>query len=81
MPGEVLDKESTIAAIEAAGGWDAFEITDARAVQLCDGAVLVNYRFDGTRGELAYSAVLSSAYVADELGDWKLVFHQQTHTG
>lgn len=78
VPGETLDKEGTVAAIEEAGGWDRFEVIDPRAVQLREGAALVTYLFNGIRGGFDYSALLSSAYVCDEGGTWKLVFHQQT---
>lgn len=78
VPGESLDREGTIAAIDRAGGWDAFEITDQRAVQLGEDAALLTYRFGGARGDFHYAATLSSAYVRGRDGEWKLAFHQQT---
>ena len=78
VPSEVLDKEATIAAVESSPGWDEFSIEDETVVLLGEGAALVTYRFDGRRSDLDYAALLSSAYVRSNDGDWKLAFHQQT---
>jgi hypothetical protein len=77
VPSQVLDKEQTIAAVEASPGWDDFSIAEETVVLLGEDAALVTYRFDGRRSDLDYEALLSSAYVRSD-GGWKLVFHQQT---
>lgn len=78
VPAEVLDKELTIAAVEASPGWEEFSIEGETVVLLGDDAALVTYRFNGRRSDLDYAAFLSSAYVRSEGGEWKLAFHQQT---
>ena len=77
VPGAVLDRESTIAAMDESAGWDSFSIEDARALALGDGAGLLTYTFNGQRGNQTYRAVLSSVYVRRD-GDWKMALHQQT---
>jgi hypothetical protein len=76
VPGQVLDRDAAIAAMDASTGWDAFAMEGPRALPLGDGAALLTYTFTGRRGELEYRAVLASAYRRED--DWRLVFHQQT---
>jgi hypothetical protein len=78
VPGQALDREQAIAGVEESGGWDEFSIDGETLVLLGDDAALISYRFRGRRGELNYEALLSSAYLMTENGDWKLAFHQQT---
>jgi hypothetical protein len=78
VPAQVLDKESTVSAVAESPGWDEFSIDDETVVLLAEASALVTYRFRGRRGETAYAAFLSSAYVRAESGEWKLAFHQHT---
>jgi hypothetical protein len=80
VPGQRFDKETVVAAMDASPGWDDFSIEDERLLRLRADAALLSYRFRGRRGGFLYTAVLSSAYVRSERGDWKLAFHQQTPT-
>jgi hypothetical protein len=78
VPGQVLNKQQTVEAMDATAGWDDFSFDDERFVELADGAALLNYRFQGRRGEdFTYTALMGSVYVR-EGGAWKMAFHQQT---
>jgi hypothetical protein len=77
VPGATLDKEATIAAIDAEGDWDEFAIEGETGLRLGSDAAVVTYRFRGRRGDFRYSAQLASAY-AREGERWLLVLHQQT---
>lgn len=79
VPGAVLTKDETVAAIEASPRWVSVDIDDARTVELAEDGVIVTYRATARRdgdGD-PYSAVVASAYVWRD-GDWRLAFHQQT---
>lgn len=78
IPGETLDKPATVAAMDASVGWDEFSFGEETLLPLGEASALLNYRFRGRRGATRYEAFLSSAYVGDGEGEWKLVFHQQT---
>jgi hypothetical protein len=77
VPGQALDLEATVAAMDASPGWDSFEMTEERLVPLGPDAAILSYRFHGRRPDSEYTALLTSVY-ADEDGAWKLAFHQQT---
>jgi hypothetical protein len=77
IPGDVLDRAATVAAMDASPGWDTVELTDASAVALGSDAALVTYTFTARRADQEYRALLSSAYVRRE-GGWRMAFHQQT---
>lgn len=78
VPGAVLDKGSTIAAMAQSPGWSDFDTNEVRLVELGDGAALVTYTFRGHREpDTDYTAVLTSVYSRE--GDrWRMRFHQQT---
>ena len=80
VPGAVLDRASTIAAMDASAGWDDFALEGVRALPIGDDAGLLTYTFEGRRGDQHYRAVLSSVYVRRD-GDWLMVLHQQTPLG
>jgi len=77
VPQRVLDKAETIAEIDAAGGWDGFEIDRVREDLLSEDSAVVTYRIQAHRGAFEYSAWLSSVYTRDADG-WRLLLHQQT---
>lgn len=77
VPGQALDTEATVAAMDASPGWDSFEMTEERLVPLGPDAAILTYRFHGRRSDSEYTALLTSVYARDD-GPWKLVFHQQT---
>jgi len=78
IPGDRLDKPATIEAMDASPGWDEVSIGQETVRDLGADVALLTYVFRGRRGEACYAAILSSAYVKDEQGCWKLAFHQQT---
>jgi hypothetical protein len=78
VPGAVLDRDACIDSIEAAPRWDWFEISATRALQLTDRSALLNYRWTSRRGATTYAAAMSSVYVRDDDGRWRLALHQQT---
>ena len=76
-PGQTLDRETTVAAMDESPGWDEVSLEDARLLTLGEQAAIITYTFTGRRGENRYAAVMTSAY--GQRGDeWKLVLHQQT---
>jgi hypothetical protein len=79
VPGMVLDRVETIAAMDASPGWDEFTMERERVIPLAEGAALLTYRFDGRRGEVRYAAQMGSVYVERD-GEWRMIFHQQTPT-
>lgn len=78
VPGSVLDRAATIEAMEASPGWDEVSIGEEAVRELGPDVALLTYLFRGRRGHEHYAATLSSAYVRDGEGCWKLAFHQQT---
>lgn len=79
VPGQVLDRDAAIAAMDASDGWDAFGMDEPRALALGDHGAVLTYTFTGRRGDLKYRAVLASTYRRED--EWRLVFHQQTPLG
>ena len=78
VPGAAIDREQTAFAIDSTPGWDEFEITDERVVELGEGTALISYRWSSRRGDETYEALMSSVYVRQQDGEWKLALHQQT---
>lgn len=78
IPGDTLDRAATIETMDALQGWDEVSIGEEAVRGLGPDAALLTYRFRGRRGHDHYAATLSSAYVRDGEGHWKLAFHQQT---
>ncbi|ADB51812.1 nuclear transport factor 2 family protein [Conexibacter woesei] len=77
VPGMRLDKAECAAAMDDSQGWDAVAFEQERAVALDATAALLTYRFDGARGSVRYTALMSSVYVRRE-GAWLMALHQQT---
>jgi hypothetical protein len=78
VPGECLDRAATVEAMDASEGWDEVSIAEETVRELGPDVALLTYLFRGRRGQDHYAATLSSAYVRDGEGRWKLAFHQQT---
>ena len=78
VPGDTLDRAAAVEAMDASPGWDEVSIGEEALRGLGPDAALLTYRFRGRRGHEHYTATLSSAYVKDGEGCWKLAFHQQT---
>jgi hypothetical protein len=78
IPGDTLDRAATVEAMDASPGWDEVSIGEEEVRELGPDVALLTYLFRGRRGQDHYAATLSSAYVKDGEGCWKLAFHQQT---
>jgi len=78
IPGDTLDRAATVEAMDASEGWDEVSIGEEEVRELAPDVALLTYLFRGRRGHDHYAATLSSAYVRDGEGCWKLAFHQQT---
>jgi hypothetical protein len=78
IPGDTLDRAATVEAMDASEGWDEVSIGEEEVRELGPDVALLTYLFRGRRGQDHYAATLSSAYVKDGEGCWKLAFHQQT---
>ena len=73
----ILDKDQTVAAIEAAEPWTTFEFGDVNATRITRGVATLTYTVQADRGGDPYGATISSVYVERD-GGWRLVLHQQT---
>lgn len=78
VPGDVLDRTATVEAMDASPGWDEVSIGEEEVRELGPDVALLTYLIRGRRGRSHYAATLSSAYIRDGEGCWKLAFHQQT---
>lgn len=78
VPGQVLDRDATVAAMDASPGWDEVDLGDPQLVALGPDAAAVSYRFRGRRGaDMVYEAQLTSTWTRAD-GGWRLAVHQQT---
>jgi Domain of unknown function (DUF4440) len=79
VPGQALDKEETIQAMEASPGWDEYSIEAPVLREVGTGVAILSYRFRGRRGDdILYEALMSSTYTCGDDGKWRLLLHQQT---
>ncbi len=79
VPGQRLDKETTVQAMNSSPGWDELSIEGAEVLELGPGSAAITYRFRGRRGEAEpYEAEMSSVYERRDGDEWQLVLHQQT---
>ena len=77
-PYGVMNREATLAAVEAATRWEACAFSDMHFVELTDDSAVVAYRADARRPDgSTYATFATSAYVK-LAGSWKLAVHQQT---
>jgi ketosteroid isomerase-like protein len=77
FPGMVMTKAEALAAIRAAPPWRRFELSDVRAVEAGDVA-LVAYTATAERQQgTTYTATMTSVYVLSH-GRWQLLLHQQS---
>jgi len=64
VPGQRLDEQQTIAAIDASSGWDEVELDDETMLDLRNGSAQLAYGFRGRRGQdFRYEALMGSTYV------------------
>lgn len=77
-----LARDQAIAGLksDASGGrWTVVSVSDERALDINDDAVLLTYLVEARRAESTgvLRALCSSLYIR-ERGDWRLAFHQQS---
>jgi uncharacterized protein DUF4440 len=78
VPGQALDRDETVAAMNASPGWTETSLTDRRALEMAEGVTAITYRFCGKRGGgFSYEALMTSVYSRTPEG-WRLRLHQQT---
>jgi len=78
-PVGALDREATLASIEAAPRWSGVEFDDVRTLPLTKDAKLLSYRATAWRPDHSepYVARAASVYVLTG-EDWRLAYHQQS---
>lgn len=78
VPGQVLDRDATVEAMDASPGWDEVDFTEPRLVALGQDAAAITYRFRGRRGpDMVYEAQMTSTWTREDAG-WRMAVHQQT---
>jgi hypothetical protein len=76
--GQVMTRGDVVRALGDARAWSSYEIDDAHAFPIGDGAAAVVYRGTGYRdGADPFVGAMASVYV-DTGDDWKLALYQQT---
>lgn len=77
--GEVMDRDSVVAALGQAPAWRTYDISDARLVRTGPVSVALVYRGTAYReeDEPAFIGLMSSVYVRRD-DEWRLALYQQT---
>ena len=77
--GEVMDRDSVVAALGQAPPWRTYEISDVRLVPTGSDSVALVYRGTAYReaDEPAFIGLMSSVYVRRS-DEWRLALYQQT---
>jgi hypothetical protein len=76
--GMVLDKNTSISALDGPTTWDWFRIEDERIVEFGQDAAALTYKVTAKRpNEDERSSLITSVYVRRD-GDWLMALHQQT---
>jgi hypothetical protein len=79
FPMGIFDRATSLSAIRAAEPWQAFQLADVRIGHPAPDVGLVAYRATATRGGGSdYEAWMTSVYVRDSEGNWRLALHQQS---
>lgn len=75
----LMDRAASLEAVAGGQRWSSVEIRDAVLTRLTDDAAVLAYGARASRGEEAYTSLVSSAYVRRD-GRWRLAVHQQSPT-
>ncbi len=77
--GEVMDRDTVVAALGQAPPWRTYEIADVRIVETGPHSAALVYRGTAYReaDEPAFAGLMSSVYVLRR-NDWRLALYQQT---
>jgi hypothetical protein len=77
-PYGIMERDATLAAVEAATRWEACDFMDMHLVELTEDSAVIAYRADARRPDgSTYATFATSSYVK-QAGSWKLAVHQQT---
>jgi len=77
-PYGVMERDETLAAVEATTRWEACDFTDMHSVELTDDSAVVAYRADARRPNGSTYATYATSVYVKQGGSWKLAVHQQT---
>lgn len=81
-PAGMLDGDTAATALSKVPTWDEHRVSDARLVRLGANTAVVMYRAHARRGDAdPYEAMISSTYVKNGGGHWRLATHQHTPLG
>lgn len=77
--GAAMTREQIASSLNEAPGWDSYEITDARMMEVSEDVAALVYRATATRADLPepFTAVMTSLYRRIE-GRLRLALYQQT---
>ncbi|MDL4775803.1 MULTISPECIES: nuclear transport factor 2 family protein [Thermomonosporaceae] len=77
--GAVMTRDEITASLDGALGWESYEITDARLVEVGEDAAALVYRASSSRPDLTepFTALMSSVYYRVD-GQPRLAVYQQT---
>lgn len=79
FPMGLFDRAASLAAIHAAPPWASYELQSVEVAHPATDVGIVVYRAVAQRqGEQPYEAWMSSTYVRDANGAWRLALHQQS---
>ncbi|MCA5894430.1 nuclear transport factor 2 family protein [Isoptericola sp. NEAU-Y5] len=76
--GMTMDRPTVAASLDGSPAWDSYEISEARRVDVGDGAAALVYRAEAVRdGEEPFVALMASTYRTVD-GEPRLALYQQT---
>jgi ketosteroid isomerase-like protein len=79
FPMGVFDRAESLQAIAAASPWSSFQLESVQVIHPAPDVGILIYRAVASRGASdPYEAWMSSTYVRDETGKWRLALHQQS---
>jgi hypothetical protein len=79
FPMGVMDRAASLEAIRGAGPWVTYRLDSERVLYPAPNVGVVLYRASARRADSSeYEAWMSSTYVRDRGGRWRLVLHQQS---
>lgn len=78
LPGGIVieGREQAVSSMQGPS-WDAFELDQARVLEISDDAAALVYQARARRGASGYRAWINSTYVRRG-NEWRLALHQQT---
>jgi hypothetical protein len=78
FPMGVFDRSGSLDAIRSAAPWTSYELESVTVTEPTPAVGVVTYHATATRNGHPYEAWMTSVYVRDSGGDWRLALHQQS---